>query len=228
MKAPISLALLAILGFARFPAGAAERACRPSLSNFYHCPDTSPAATKTTTKATKTTSSSSRACRPSLSNLWTCPGAPQSSRKSAGGTSSDNQGSAPSKKLQRPSGDVDPACRAGTSVRVKDKLVQTSTPPKHWHGHIAPPRRSSGQIPNRMSTTSGELTITATHKPALICVRKTRSPKGCARRKMRSTRKLILSLFSLKIAMLDRLVEVQQGSTSIGGTVMRIILALAL
>jgi hypothetical protein len=98
VKAPISLALLAILAFATFPAGAAERACRPSLSNFYHCPDTTTAATKTTTKATKTTSSSSRACRPSLSNLWTCPGTSQSSRKSAGGTTSDNQGSASSKR----------------------------------------------------------------------------------------------------------------------------------
>jgi hypothetical protein len=98
----------------------------------------------------------------------------------------------PKGRLQRLSGDVGPVCRTGTSALVKDKLVQTSIPPKHRHGHIAPPTRSSGQIPNRMSTTSGELTITATRKPVLICVRKTRSPKGCARRKMRSARKLIL------------------------------------
>jgi hypothetical protein len=97
MKRPIALALLAILAFATSPAGAAERACRPSLSNLYHCPDTSTAATKTTA-TTKTASPSSRACRPSLSNLWTCPSTSQPSRKSVGGAPSDNQGSSPSKK----------------------------------------------------------------------------------------------------------------------------------
>ena len=40
MKTPIGLALVAILAFATSPA-VAERACRPSLSNMYHCPDTS-------------------------------------------------------------------------------------------------------------------------------------------------------------------------------------------
>jgi hypothetical protein len=79
MKTPIALALLAILAFATSPA-TADRACRPSLSNAYHCPDTSTPAKK----ATKTASPSGRACRPSLSNFWTCPGTSQPSRRSAG------------------------------------------------------------------------------------------------------------------------------------------------
>ena len=66
MKPPIALALFAILALATSPA-AAERACRPSLSNMYHCPDTSPEA-----KPAKTTESG-RACHPSISNFWTCP-----------------------------------------------------------------------------------------------------------------------------------------------------------
>jgi hypothetical protein len=79
MNTPTALALLAILALATSPA-AAERACRPSLSNMYHCPDAStPAA-----KPTKTTNPSGRACRPSLSNLWTCP---DTSRPSNSGTS---------------------------------------------------------------------------------------------------------------------------------------------
>jgi len=82
MKTPIALALIAILAFAASPA-MAERACRPSLSNLYHCPDTSAPATKTTT-TTKTASPSGRACHPSLSNLWTCPGASQPRQRSTG------------------------------------------------------------------------------------------------------------------------------------------------
>ena len=69
MKTPIALVLLAILAFATSPAAVAERACRPSLSNGYHCPDTS-APAKRPTQPTRT---SDRDCRPSLSNLWTCP-----------------------------------------------------------------------------------------------------------------------------------------------------------
>jgi hypothetical protein len=92
MKTPIALALFAILAFATSPANA-ERACRPSLSNLYHCPDTSAPATTTTTKTTKTASPSGRACHPSLSNLWTCPGTSQPSRKS-----NEDQGSAPPKQ----------------------------------------------------------------------------------------------------------------------------------
>ena len=69
MKPPIALALLAILAFATSPAAAAERACRPSLSNAYQCPDASAPAKR----STPPTTTSDRACRPSLSNLWTCP-----------------------------------------------------------------------------------------------------------------------------------------------------------
>jgi hypothetical protein len=81
MKTPIALALLAVLAFATSPAAAAERTCRPSLSNMYHCPDASP-----TAKPTKAASPSGRACRPSLSNLWTCPDTSKPPRKSAGTT----------------------------------------------------------------------------------------------------------------------------------------------
>jgi hypothetical protein len=41
MKTPIILALSAILAVAAFQATAAERACRPSLSNLWHCPEPS-------------------------------------------------------------------------------------------------------------------------------------------------------------------------------------------
>lgn len=70
MKSPIVLALVAILAFAALSASAAERECRPSLSNMYHCPDKSARASK----STETSQPTSRTCRPSLSNLWTCPG----------------------------------------------------------------------------------------------------------------------------------------------------------
>ena len=112
MKMPIALALLAIVAFAASPA-AAERACRPSLSNLYHCPDTSAPATK----AAPTASTSGRACRPSVSNLWTCPGTSRSKSASTGrpcrpslsngyscpGTSSESGGSALPKRACRPS-----------------------------------------------------------------------------------------------------------------------------
>ena len=49
------------------PAMTAERACRPSLSNFYHCPDSK------SPSAQPTASPSSRTCHPSVSNFWTCP-----------------------------------------------------------------------------------------------------------------------------------------------------------
>ena len=70
MKTPIALALLAILAFATSPAAAVERPCRPSLSNFYHCPDTS----APVRRSTQTTGTSDRPCRPSLSNGYSCPG----------------------------------------------------------------------------------------------------------------------------------------------------------
>jgi hypothetical protein len=77
MTTRIAFAALAILAVSHMPASA-ERACRPSLSNMYHCPDTSkPAPTTTTAPKTGTTTTSERPCRPSLSNLWTCPGTSQ-------------------------------------------------------------------------------------------------------------------------------------------------------
>ena len=69
MKMPLTLVLLAISVFVTLPATAADRACRPSLSNMYHCPDASASETPTTRVAKQ----SGRACVPSLSNLWTCP-----------------------------------------------------------------------------------------------------------------------------------------------------------
>src|SRR5262245_63532055 len=69
MKTPIALALLVMLALATSTAAVAERACRPSLSNGYHCPDSS-APPKRPAQPTRT---SDRDCRPSLSNLWTCP-----------------------------------------------------------------------------------------------------------------------------------------------------------
>ena len=78
MKTPIALAFLAIFAFATSPAAAAERACRPSLSNAYHCPDTS----APVTRSRQTTRTSDRECHPSLSNLWTCPDTSQPRRRS--------------------------------------------------------------------------------------------------------------------------------------------------
>jgi len=68
MKTPIALALLAILAFATSPAAAVERACRPSLSNGYHCPDTS------ASQPRRKSASTNRPCQPSLSNGFSCPG----------------------------------------------------------------------------------------------------------------------------------------------------------
>jgi len=81
MRTPIALALLAILAFATSPAAAVERACRPSLSNAYHCPDTS--APQPRRKSAKT----DRPCQPSLSNGFSCPG-----------TASEGRGYAPPKR----------------------------------------------------------------------------------------------------------------------------------
>jgi len=69
MRTPVALALLAILAFAPTPAASLERECRPSLSNWYHCPDTA-AQPKTARKTT----SAKRECVPSLSNGFNCPG----------------------------------------------------------------------------------------------------------------------------------------------------------
>ena len=93
----LAFALVVALAFPALPANATERACRPSLSNFYHCPDTSnPAAT---TKTTPT--SSGRACRPSLSNLWTCPDINQARRRTTGPSAAPTK-PAPSKTTSAP------------------------------------------------------------------------------------------------------------------------------
>lgn len=70
MNAHILFVLSAISVLVPFPATAADRACRPSLSNFYHCPDDASSTAAPTTKIAKP---SGRACVPSISNLWTCP-----------------------------------------------------------------------------------------------------------------------------------------------------------
>ena len=77
MKTPVTLAFLALLVFATPSAEAVERACRPSLSNAYHCPDKS--ASQPQRKSAKTT----RPCVPSLSNAYYCPGTASESRRSA-------------------------------------------------------------------------------------------------------------------------------------------------
>ena len=56
------------------PAQTAERECRPSLSNLWHCPGTQ---TQQPTKPVE------RACRPSLSNGYHCPGAAPSGSNSS-------------------------------------------------------------------------------------------------------------------------------------------------
>ncbi len=93
----LAFALMVVLACSALPANAAERACRPSLSNFYHCPDASKPAAKTKT----TSASSGGACRPSLSNLWTCPGTTQGGRRSTG-TSGAPTKPAPSKTTSAP------------------------------------------------------------------------------------------------------------------------------
>ena len=73
MKSLLAFALLITLGVIVSAANAEERACRPSLSNFYHCPDTSNPTTNNT-KATAPTVSGKprRTCTPSLSNGYSC------------------------------------------------------------------------------------------------------------------------------------------------------------
>jgi hypothetical protein len=78
MRTLIALAV-AMAAIVTYPAAAAERACRPSLSNGYHCPDS----TNPTKTSTETASPSGRACRPSLSNFWTCPETSQPNRRTA-------------------------------------------------------------------------------------------------------------------------------------------------
>jgi hypothetical protein len=72
----IAFASLPLCVIALSPAQAAERECRPSLSNLWHCPGMGE--TRQPTKPVE------RACRPSLSNGYHCPGAttPSSSTSS--------------------------------------------------------------------------------------------------------------------------------------------------
>ena len=90
MKPRLAFVLLATFAVVGSPAIAADRACRPSLSNFYHCPDTSSPTTKspkTEEPTQRKTVSTSRACKPSLSNGYSCP----STSPSANGTSANRQ-----------------------------------------------------------------------------------------------------------------------------------------
>jgi hypothetical protein len=84
MKTPLAVGFFALLVLAASPAGAQERACRPSLSNLYHCPEPS-AAEK---KSAPTTSTSSRECHPSLSNGFSCPDPSHEGRRPAPPTAS--------------------------------------------------------------------------------------------------------------------------------------------
>ncbi len=86
MKTLVAFAFLAILAFATTPAEAVERACRPSLSNAFHCPDKSASQPQRKTTNNKSTNTD-RPCRPSLSNGYNCPG-----------VSSEGRGSTPPKK----------------------------------------------------------------------------------------------------------------------------------
>ena len=95
MKTPIALALLAMLALATSPAAAVERACRPSLSNAYHCPETS------ASQPRRRSESNSRPCQPSFSNGFSCPG-----------TSSEGRGYAPSNRTA-PTGERE--CRPSLS-----------------------------------------------------------------------------------------------------------------
>jgi len=64
----ILFAIATVFVLAASPGWTEERACRPSLSNLWHCPsnqEAQPKAKPTTTE---------RACRPSLSNGYHCPG----------------------------------------------------------------------------------------------------------------------------------------------------------
>jgi hypothetical protein len=88
MKTPLAVGLLALLMLAASPpAGAEERACRPSLSNLYNCPDPS-AAEK---KSAPTTRTSSRECHPSLSNGFSCPDPSHEGRRPAPSTTSNSE-----------------------------------------------------------------------------------------------------------------------------------------
>jgi hypothetical protein len=79
MKASVIVAVIALVALVCPPVSAAERACRPSLSNMYHCPGTSKPAPQPTERT-------SNPCRPSLSNLWTCPGTSKAQQRTSRAT----------------------------------------------------------------------------------------------------------------------------------------------
>jgi hypothetical protein len=79
MKAAFVVALVSAVTFASSAAIGAERECRPSLSNGYHCPGNSRAAPR----SNPSPSNAGRRCIPSLSNLWTCPDTGRASTRSA-------------------------------------------------------------------------------------------------------------------------------------------------
>jgi hypothetical protein len=64
MKTSVIITVLAIIALGYSPAFGAERACRPSLSNWYHCPDTSKPAPQTTNPRPQTTERTSNSERP--------------------------------------------------------------------------------------------------------------------------------------------------------------------
>ena len=181
MRTPIAIAVLALLAFATSPPAAADRACRPSLSNFYNCPDTSAPATKSTQKTTK----SDRACIPSLSNGYYCPTASTEGRRSAppkkktasaperdcrpslsNGFSCPN--TAPSKNTaSTPERGCRPSLSNGSTARDSSEPINTRR--KRWRGYIAPSTPLSGRTPARASTTSAPRTITGTPKREPIC-----------------------------------------------------------
>jgi hypothetical protein len=115
MKTPIILGLLTILALAPVPASAAERACRPSLSNMYHCPGTS----KPAPQPTERTSNSQRPCRPSLSNLWTCPGTSKAQQRSSRAAKPTTAERNPPQKPTRTTAASERRCRPSLSNGFK-------------------------------------------------------------------------------------------------------------
>jgi hypothetical protein len=119
MKPRLAFVLLATFAVVGSPAIAADRACRPSLSNFYHCPDTSSPTTKAPTTDEPTqrkTVSTSRACKPSLSNGYSCP----STSPSANGTYRE-------KPAKTTASEPDRGCRPSLSNGYKCPGTSTSS-----------------------------------------------------------------------------------------------------
>ena len=125
MKSLLAVALLITLGVIVSTATAEERPCRPSLSNFYHCPETS-SPTTNNTKATGPAVSAKprRTCTPSLSNGYSC--APTS--KSA------NRASVPSRASQGAKGLYQYTTEARARLRCPaDTVVWANTRSNIYH-----------------------------------------------------------------------------------------------